>query len=81
MTSPPADVTVCCPSCASLYVDWFRPSINLDLDDFDDEYVDAASSAVCPNCGHKIYFDTLVVINDVFYAPDVGESDAPASGA
>ena len=49
--------------------------MNLDLDDFDEEYVDAASSAVCPNCGHKVYFDNLVVINDVFYASDVGETD------
>jgi transposase len=54
--------------------------MNLDLDDFDEEYVDAASSAVCPNCGHKVYFDNLVVINDVFYASDVGETDEPVSG-
>jgi hypothetical protein len=63
-----------------VYVDWFRPSINLDLDDFDEEYVDAASSAVCPNCSHKVYFENLVVINDVFYVSDGGQSDESASG-
>ena len=67
MTSPPREVTVCCPSCAIEYQAWHRPSINLDLDNFDEEYIDSVTSAVCPGCGHKVYFDTLVVRDDVSY--------------
>ena len=78
MTSPPSEVTICCPSCAAQYVDWFRPSMNLDLDSFDDEYIAAASSAVCTSCGHKVYFDSLVVINGVFYTSVARESDNSA---
>lgn len=70
MTSPPRDVTVCCPCCNGQYQTWYRPSLNLDIEDFDDEYIDAATSAVCPTCGHKVYFDTLIVRDEVFY---VGE--------
>ena len=43
MTSPPAQVTVECPRCGHVYRDWWRPSINLDLDEFDDAYLDKAS--------------------------------------
>ena len=46
------------------YQDWFRPSINLSLDDFDDEYLDRATSATCPNCKHKVALDVLVVRED-----------------
>ena len=40
MTSPIEDITVECPKCWHLYQDWFRGSVNLDLDDFDEEYLD-----------------------------------------
>jgi hypothetical protein len=66
MTSPPREVTVDCPKCGLRYQDWCRASINLDLESFDDEYLDRASSAVCPGCTHKVYFGTLVVRNGVF---------------
>jgi hypothetical protein len=46
--------------------------MNLDLDDFDDEYLDKASSAVCPKCGRKVYFHSLVVRDGVFF---VGPAD------
>lgn len=62
MTSPPEDVEVQCPGCATVYTDWYRPSVNRSLgEDFDDEYLDAASSATCPACGLKVYFAVLEV--------------------
>jgi predicted RNA-binding Zn-ribbon protein involved in translation (DUF1610 family) len=61
VTSPPKQVLVKCPNCGECYWDWYRASLNLDLDDFDAEYIDSASSAVCPQCGTKVYFDTLIV--------------------
>jgi endogenous inhibitor of DNA gyrase (YacG/DUF329 family) len=61
MTSPPERITVRCPACGATYEDWHRASINLDLDDFPDEYVDAATSATCPACGHVVAIPALVV--------------------
>ncbi len=60
MTSPPEEITVECPKCGHDYKDWFRGSVNLDLDDFDDEYLDQCSSATCPECQHKVNLDVLV---------------------
>lgn len=67
MSSPIEQVTVQCPECQAQYQDWYRASMNLDLDDFDDDYVDAASRAVCPNCGHIVYFDSMIVRDHVFH--------------
>jgi len=78
MTSPPEDVTLVCPECGLQYKDWWRPSVNLDLDDFDEKYLEECSSAVCPSCGHKVYFDSLVVRNGVFHLgheASAGEND------
>ena len=61
MTSPPEPITVECPNCRHEYEDWFRPSINLTLDDFDDDYLDRCSSATCPNFGCTVKIDVLVV--------------------
>ena len=61
MTSPPEQITVECPGCGQSYRDWWRPSINLALDDFDEEYLDQASSATCDHCGMKVCLDTLIV--------------------
>jgi uncharacterized Zn finger protein len=61
MTSPVTKIEVECPRCASVYEDWYRASINLNLDDFDDEYLREAATATCPTCGHVIDLDTLVV--------------------
>ena len=66
MTSPPEFVTVICPKCGNQYEDWYRPSVNLDLDDFDEKYLDECCSAVCPKCGHKVYFESLVVKDGAF---------------
>jgi predicted RNA-binding Zn-ribbon protein involved in translation (DUF1610 family) len=61
MTSPPEPITVKCPQCGKVYEDWYRPSVNLMLDDFDEEYLEQCSSATCPACGHKIKISMLVV--------------------
>ena len=61
MTSPVKKIEVESPRCAIVYEDWYRASINLDLDDFDAEYVREAATATCPQCGHVIALETLVV--------------------
>jgi len=66
MTMPIETIKVRCPNCQKIYKDWYRGSINLDLENFDDDYIDQCSSATCPKCGHKVYFANLVVKNGVF---------------
>ena len=59
MTSPPREITVTCPDCGHIYEDWYRPSINLSLDDFDDDYLEEATTTTCPECGVKYDLGTL----------------------
>lgn len=59
MTSPIEQITVRCPYCATVYEDWYRASVNLDLDDFDEEYLEAAATATCPECGLKVNVSEL----------------------
>lgn len=66
MTSPPRPITVECPKCGARYEDWHRASINLDLDNFDEEYLRAASTATCPNCGHIVELLTLTVTGNIW---------------
>lgn len=66
MTMPVENITVQCPNCDRQYEDWYRGSVNLGLDDFDEEYLDKCSSAVCPHCQHKVYFQNLVVKDGIF---------------
>jgi uncharacterized Zn-finger protein len=72
MTSPVEHIVVRCPQCARLYTDWYRASINLDLDSFDEEYVEAASTCRCPYCGHKVRLDVLIVNDNVWEFPGGG---------
>jgi len=65
VTSPPRSITVECPKCGARYQDWHRASMNLDLDDFDEEYLREASTATCPSCGQVVELDTLIVEGDV----------------
>ena len=58
MTSPCEQITVKCPK---VYQDWQRASFNLDLDDFNDKYMDEATSSTCPDCKHKVRHEALVV--------------------
>jgi hypothetical protein len=66
MTSPVEEIRVECPRCATTFDDWTRGAINLDLDDFDDDYVRRASTATCPSCGHVVELDALVVKDGVW---------------
>ena len=61
MTSPPQAITVKCPGCGNVFEDWYRASVYMMMDDFDDEYLDECSSAICPQCGYKVEFAMLVV--------------------
>jgi len=38
--------------------------MNLQMDDFDDEYIEEMSTGTCPACGHKVQLDVLVVRPD-----------------
>lgn len=53
MTSPPEQIVVECPNCKRWYEDWHRPSINRLIDNFSDEFIEQASTAVCPYCNCK----------------------------
>ena len=53
VTSLPRSITVKCPNCGTRYEDWHRASMNLDLDDFDEEYLREASTATCPSCARR----------------------------
>ncbi len=64
MTSPPEQIRVRCPKCGHEYEDWIRPSINLMMDDFDQDYLDEASSVTCPECKHRMSVDILIVRED-----------------
>jgi C4-type Zn-finger protein len=66
MTSPIEEITVECPKCGHHYEDWFRASVNLDLDPFDAEYLESCSTATCPECRHKVNLDVLLVEDGVF---------------
>ncbi len=64
MTMPPENITVVCPKCGKTYEDWYRASMNLQIDDFDEDYIEEASTATCPHCGYKVHLDVLVVTDD-----------------
>jgi len=76
MSSPIEEITIICPNCQHIYDDWSRASLNLDLEYFDDEYIDECSSAVCPKCQHKVNFATLIVKGGVFYVDGNPEREA-----
>jgi hypothetical protein len=70
VTSPVRLITVECPDCGEVYGDWHRASINLMLDDFHGDYLDEASSATCPACGHRVALDVLVIDFDGTWRAD-----------
>ncbi len=61
MTMPANEIEVICPNCGIKYDDWTRGSLNLDLDNFDNAYLDKCSSSVCPHCKHKVHHNVLTV--------------------
>ena len=64
MTSPVEAIMVDCPKCREVYPGWWRPSVNLMLDDFDSEYLEEATTSTCPKCKHKVRHDVLIVRGD-----------------
>jgi hypothetical protein len=66
MTSAIEAFDVLCPQCGYLYQDWYRPLVNLEYDDFDNEHLEECGSAVCPNCQFTIYFDSLIFKDGMF---------------
>ena len=74
MSSPVEDIEVLCPACDVLYTDWHRRSLNLDLDNFDEAYIEEASTATCPDCGHRVELDLLIVRMDGVWATSEEES-------
>lgn len=66
MTMPANEIEIICPNCGIKYDDWTRGSINLDLDNFDDAYLDKCRSSVCPQCKHKVHHNMLIVKEGVW---------------
>ncbi|MGH2787211.1 MAG: MJ0042-type zinc finger domain-containing protein [Actinomycetota bacterium] len=63
MTSPAEKVTVRCPRCGHVFDDWYRPSMNLDLDPWADErYLHDCVHATCPACKTEFRIGTLLVV-------------------
>ena len=65
MTSPPEPIEVTCPDCGHSYVDWYRPSINLSLDEYDDDYLGGSTTKTCPEGRVKNDLGALFVRRDV----------------
>ena len=64
MTSPCQLIQIECPGCGKNYETGYRASINLEIESFSDEYLEEISTGTCPNCGHKVDLDVLVVRDD-----------------
>lgn len=81
MTSPIETVRVTCPECHTVYDDWYRGSINLTLDDFDEEYVEKATTATCPACGTVVHFGALLIDREgVWHLPPSSNESADGEG-
>ena len=78
MTSPVEEIRVQCPRCGTVFDDWTRGSLNLDLDDVDDDYVRACATATCPSCGEVVALSTLIVRDGVWETRVRAETDAAA---
>jgi len=78
MTMPPEQIEVKCPRCGRTYKTWYRPSMNLGLDNFSPAYVKRMSTATCPHCRHKVSLDVLVVREDGVW--EFGPRSAPPDG-
>ena len=64
MTGPVEEVTVECPKCGHSYSTFYQGSMNLELDDFDQEYLRDMSTGTCPDCGGVVELGSLVVESD-----------------
>jgi hypothetical protein len=59
MSTPPELILLWCP-CGTVYLDSWRASMNLSLEDFNDEYIERMSSTTCPKCRAKERLGTLL---------------------
>jgi hypothetical protein len=66
MTSPIEFIEVRCPGCGATYKTQYRASVNTDLDDFTEEYIEEMQTGTCPDCGHKVALGGLVVRGDAW---------------
>ena len=69
------EITINCQACGSSYQTQFRASMNLGLDDFDDDYIEDVSTGTCPECSHKVSLGCLVVRADGVWEIDADEED------
>jgi hypothetical protein len=76
MDTPPEEMRIRCPRCGAQYDAWREEEMNLDLDTFDDESLESASSASCPMCGLTVSFDELVAVgNGAWTTPEGSAAD------
>ena len=54
MTSPPKEITVECPKCGRFYEDWYRASVNLDLDSLMTSILKVAQPQSAPTVSTKL---------------------------
>jgi hypothetical protein len=64
MSSPCEEITATCPKCHKFFETWHRPSLNLRLDDFDDEYIRSVNVKTCPHCNAEVQVSSLIVGED-----------------
>ncbi|MEO1622084.1 MAG: hypothetical protein AAFU53_13765 [Cyanobacteria bacterium J06632_3] len=53
MTLPPKTVTVKCPQCQQIYIDWHTPAVGIQTS------AAQKPSTVCSQCGHRSVLDEL----------------------
>lgn len=74
MSSPVQDISVICPSCHHTFTTWHRASLNLQLDNFDEDYIRSATLKVCPQCRAEIRLNSLIVGRDGIWRVAIGEN-------
>lgn len=73
MSSPVEDITVTCPACRNEFKTWYRASLNMQLDHFDEAYIRSVTIKTCPQCKAKVYLDSLIVGEDGVWRLGVGD--------
>jgi hypothetical protein len=61
---PPEDIEIECPKCRTRFKSWTRGSLNLQLDNFSDEYIREVTVKTCPKCKQEINLGCLIVGRD-----------------
>jgi uncharacterized protein (UPF0212 family) len=64
MTSPIQTVQVVCPKCGHRYETQFRASMNLQLDEFEQDYVREMTTGTCPACDCVVELGALIIGRD-----------------